>query len=415
MEQQNIQKKKRNIRISIMNKNLFLLWQGQLITSLGYSIYELVLGFWVLQETGSTSLMGIVMAVSMIPRIFLSPLAGSFADRFERRMVMVSTDFIRGLSIIILGLTIMFGKTHVWVIVLCSVINGICSSFFNPAVQSVLPDITDKENLLKVNSLFTFSTTGIETIGKSVGGFLYQIISTPFLFIMYGICYILSAISELFIKIPQKVRNDEKINIIEDLKEGFLYIKNFKGLTCLYTTIAFLNFFGVMASTLILPYFNSNALLGPERYGIAMGLSTAGTTFGYVLLSIFNLKKVNNFNLFLLSGLGSTFCLFFFLFVKNYPMIIALLTLEGFLSAIMNSIVQTCMQITVSANVRGKVFGFKNTLTASLIPVAITLGGVLAEFIPVGVIISTCCCIVFLLILRLGFVNSVKQLMNGMN
>jgi DHA3 family macrolide efflux protein-like MFS transporter len=60
-----------------LNKNIVLLWQGQLVSALGDVSYDIALGFWVMAVTGSTALMGTLMAASAIPRIVLSPFAGS--------------------------------------------------------------------------------------------------------------------------------------------------------------------------------------------------------------------------------------------------------------------------------------------------------------------------------------------------
>jgi DHA3 family macrolide efflux protein-like MFS transporter len=76
--------------------NFFLLWQGQLVSALGDVVYEIALGFWVLAVTGSTGLMGILMAASVLPRIVISPFAGVLVDRCNRRNMLVLMDLIRG-------------------------------------------------------------------------------------------------------------------------------------------------------------------------------------------------------------------------------------------------------------------------------------------------------------------------------
>ncbi|MFR3559072.1 MAG: MFS transporter [Paraclostridium sordellii] len=69
----------------LWNKNFTLLWQGQLVSCLGDAFYSIALGFWVLDKTGSSAIMGILMAAVSIPRVIIGPFAGVIVDRFDRK------------------------------------------------------------------------------------------------------------------------------------------------------------------------------------------------------------------------------------------------------------------------------------------------------------------------------------------
>ncbi|MGH4122818.1 MAG: hypothetical protein ACREV6_07805 [Clostridium sp.] len=68
----------------LLNLNFFLLWQGQLVSEIGDTVYGVALGFWILAFTGSTTLMGLLSAATVLPRIFLSPIAGTVVDRHSK-------------------------------------------------------------------------------------------------------------------------------------------------------------------------------------------------------------------------------------------------------------------------------------------------------------------------------------------
>ena len=72
----------------LWNRGFLLLWQGQLVSSLGDVIYEIALGFWILAVTGSTAMMGSLMAASALPRILVAPFAGVLVDRSERKWLL---------------------------------------------------------------------------------------------------------------------------------------------------------------------------------------------------------------------------------------------------------------------------------------------------------------------------------------
>jgi DHA3 family macrolide efflux protein-like MFS transporter len=87
----------------LWTSSFLLLWQGQLVSIFGDVVYEIALGFWILAATGSTILMGSLMAASMLPRILVSPVAGVIVDRFDRRSLMIWMDVIRGVAVVSVG------------------------------------------------------------------------------------------------------------------------------------------------------------------------------------------------------------------------------------------------------------------------------------------------------------------------
>ena len=76
----------------LWNLNFFLLWQGQFVSAIGDVVYEIALGFWILAVTGSTVIMGTLMAASTIPRVLLAPLAGVIVDRKDRKGLLILMD-----------------------------------------------------------------------------------------------------------------------------------------------------------------------------------------------------------------------------------------------------------------------------------------------------------------------------------
>jgi DHA3 family macrolide efflux protein-like MFS transporter len=94
--------------------NFLLLWQGQLVSILGDVVYAIALGFWILAKTGSTGLMGGLMAASVLPRILASPVAGVVVDRFDRRRLMIWMDVIRGAAVVAIAAAALAGFLQVW-------------------------------------------------------------------------------------------------------------------------------------------------------------------------------------------------------------------------------------------------------------------------------------------------------------
>ncbi len=133
----------------LWNKNFFLLWQGQLVSMLGDILYMIALDFWILDMTGSTGLMGLLSALTMLPRIVLGPFAGVFVDKWNRRNIIVLTDFIRGIVVTFVGIAGIFGFIQVWMVFIVGIISGLCSAFFGPAVNSIKPELVHESKFVR--------------------------------------------------------------------------------------------------------------------------------------------------------------------------------------------------------------------------------------------------------------------------
>ena len=167
--------------------NFLLLWQGQLVSVLGDVVYAIALGFWVLAVTGSTALMGGLLAASTLSRILASPVAGVVIDRGDRRKLMIWMDAVRGAAVVAVGIAAFAGFLQVWMVFAAGVILGLCGAFFTPAVGSVIPDITSPAKVVQANSVFSMLQTGGNIIGNSAGGVLFQLLGAPFLFLFNGL------------------------------------------------------------------------------------------------------------------------------------------------------------------------------------------------------------------------------------
>ena len=94
---------KDNPKEKLWTLSFLILWQGQFVSTLGDAVYSIALGFWVLSATGSTALMGLLMAASTLPGVLVSPFAGVLIDRSNKKLLFILMDILRGISIIFLA------------------------------------------------------------------------------------------------------------------------------------------------------------------------------------------------------------------------------------------------------------------------------------------------------------------------
>ncbi|MEG2540024.1 MAG: MFS transporter, partial [Clostridium sp.] len=136
----------------LFNKNLSLITIGQVISLFGSAILRFAIPLHILKVTGSPAVFGMVLAFSFIPMIFLSFIGGVLADRFNKRNIMVTLDFITAGVLIFLMLTINLLPIVPLCLVIMMILFGI-SGMYQPTVQSAIPSIVEGDNILKATAI----------------------------------------------------------------------------------------------------------------------------------------------------------------------------------------------------------------------------------------------------------------------
>lgn len=368
--------------------NFILLWQGHLVSSVGDVIYEIALGFWILAMTGSTALMGTLMAASTIPRVALSPIAGVVVDRTNRKWLLVLMDAVRGAVVVLVAIAAMTGHAQVWMVFVAGVIIGLCAAFFNPSVMSIIPDIVAREKIVQANSFFSMIRAGSGIVGNSLGGVLYATLGAPVMFLINGISYLFSSGTETFLKIPVVHKKREKSQFLQDMKDGFTYVWSNTGIRFLMVAAGVINFFAMIGIVLIIPLFHQTDWLGPSRYGILMAVFTASMVVGMGTTAAVTIPAHRRMLVFGISTVGfvTPFIVLPF-FNAFWPMLVCVIA-GGFFNAIVNVLIQSVLQLAVPEHYRGKVFGLMETLTGGLTPIGMAIGGVLGEVFPLKWVIG---------------------------
>jgi len=148
------------------------------------------------------------------------------------------------------------------------------------------------------------------------------------------------------------------------------------------------------------------------KYGIAMATQSAGLFVSFALLSIFQIDDKKKFTFFYLSGFISGVTMILFTLTNNFYLMLVLLFVCGASVAVTNSLIQVAMQASVSSEMRSKVYAFRRTLSSSLMPIAMLIGGILAEFISINLIIRFNYIAILILFIYISKVKCVKEMMN---
>ncbi len=290
----------------MINCNFFLLLSGQFVSQIGDKFHMIALSFWVLKTTGSTAKMGAVLAASLIPSLILGLFAGAFIDRYNRKLIIVGTDFLRGIILFLFAILFYNGMMNFYVILVMQVVLSINAAFFDPTIPSVIPQIVSEEDLASANSKHQF-INGFSTIaGAFLGGILVSSIGYLWVFIFNAASFIISACFEMLIKVHdvkdklkgQQTQGENKQTIIQDIKEGYRYILGRNRLMVLIFAVMLIHFF-VGSIEIFMPVIADQiSEFGARNLGFFQSALGAGTIVMAIVLSIKHITGREQFTLF---------------------------------------------------------------------------------------------------------------------
>ena len=274
----------------LLGKDFALVVAGQIVSLFGNAILRFSLPLFLLRETGSSALFGAVTACSLLPMIVLSLLGGVLADRVNKRNIMVILDF--STAGIIAGFSILMGTAPAipLFIVTLMLLYGI-SGTYQPAVQASIPALVAKDHILTASAIVNQIGSMANFIGPVIGGWIYGLWGLePILEISVG-CFALSAVMEIFIKIPFVKRPREKpaLQIArQDLLEGCRFLRVDQPVFLKVSLIiAGLNLILSAMITVGIPVLTVEHLgFSDQLLGVAQGLLAAGGVLGGLLTAL---------------------------------------------------------------------------------------------------------------------------------
>ena len=230
----------------IKQRDFFLLIMGKLVSLLGSNMQQFALSLYVLSLTGSATIFASILSISILPRLLLSPIAGVFGDWFDRKKSIVILDL---LNFIIIGIyAVIFtlnGSLTLPMIYVLVILLEITEIFFGSAMSAVIPSMVDKEELLDANSFNSLVMNIGQLLAPIIGAVVYGTFGLKIVMIINSLSFLISAISEMFINIPEKHKKPESISIKafkKDLLEGINIIKSNKFISTMISLGTIINF-----------------------------------------------------------------------------------------------------------------------------------------------------------------------------
>lgn len=368
-------------KFRLFNKDFVLLWMGQIVSSVGNSIQYIAVMWWIMgrfpnKESGIV--MGLMFTFSVIPMAVIGPFAGVLNDRMSRKYIVILSDFFRGVLILWMAYLAYTHMLTALLIYIISALLGIGGAFFNPAIQSTIPNIVPDKNLTRANSLYQTGMQFTQIIGPAIGGLLVGFFGPFFVFMLNGLSFMVSAGTEIFINFRQNMANRQSENsFFADFKEGFKFLYNQKLLFWSMIIISILNFAFSPLDILIAKQIKEIYHLGALELGYTVSAFAIGMVIGSILLSIIPEIKVKHNFIIVGSIMAGVLCMLFG-FAPNLIIFLVIAFLIGFALAFVNVLFQVIIQRMVPDEKRGRVFSVMLTFETMFQPISLSVIGVLS-------------------------------------
>jgi len=373
----------------LRNKNYLYYTIGQTFSKVGDGLYTVAIMWLLLKISGNKGLaVGSAFGVLAIGEIISGFLSGPIVDHFNKKKILIITDFLRFLIVFALYYLSIRGLLNVFKVTMILFILSLLSPLFSAGEFTLIPHIVEKDELLEANGFISGLRGLINILAPALGGIIVAGFGYNVCFLIDALSFLISCIGIMLIKfesINSPYRNGEKIRLVfKSIPDGFKFITASHFLLTLCIYVIFINFIQGPVDPLI-PILSNKYGFGSEGYGLIMSTFSLGA-LSFNFLSGLVPKRIPTGKLIayglLIMGLSLTFYGIF----RNLFFTVFLSFLMGFGIALTNIPLSALLQQTVPSNKLGVVSSFIYTFAGVGQPISMSLGGLLSDKIPLSII-----------------------------
>ena len=374
----------------LWNRDYILLLQGNTVSTIGDLMCSVAIGYWVYEQTGSSSLMGIMSAISMFVSMFLSPFSGSIVDKVNRKWVLVGMDLMQCVVMITVGTLAWLGKLNVPGVLFAAFLAALGTAFYSPAVSTLMIDIIPHDDMVRGQSIFSSVNSLINMVGTAFSGVMVAFFGVPLIVVLNGLSNLYSAISELFIHVPRTVQQGEAVTVkgvLQDTKTAVREVFTEPCLRIFVPCALILNLLGAGPSALMLPFCLEKGFT-VDMYGYLMSVQTAAMLICVILLSAVKLAPKIRFYA---MGIGFSAAAVFFILsfmTRNYIALCIFTFAGSFLNCAGNTVFNASLMLALPEENRGAILGFIQSACVGGSALSAVLYGLLGDVFPLYLVFS---------------------------
>lgn len=364
-------------------KTFITIWLGQFISRIGTAMTRFALLIWAYEQTGSATSVAMLGFAAFLPMILISPFAGVWIDRFDRRKILILSDLGAGLMTVVMLALVATDQLQLWHLYLAEGLAGAFEAFQYPAYTAVMSTLLPQEQYGRANGLRSLADFGAQVLAPALGGLLLAWIGLSGVMTIDVITFLVAIGTLIVVHIPTIVvvnADSPQGNMRQEMRVGFSVIWQHKGLLGLVGITTMIHFFAALTWLSIMPAMilarSGNNELALASVQSAMGI---GGVIGGVVMGIWGgpRRKIHGF----LLGIAISFLVgdIPLAIGRSLPVWVVAAGLGAFFIPILSSSNDTIWQSKIPQATQGRVFSVRTMLTNTFLPAGYLLGGVLAD------------------------------------
>jgi DHA3 family macrolide efflux protein-like MFS transporter len=363
----------------------FTIWTGQVFSLLGSELVQFALIWWLTTTTGSATTLGLATMAAVLPRVFVSPIAGTLVDRWSRRMVMMSADSLSALAVVVLAVLFATDAVQVWHVYAVMFVRSACAAFHWPAMQASTTLMVDEKHLARVAGL-NQALQGVGAIvAPPLGALLLAVLPMQGILAIDVVTAMLAVAPLFLVHVPQPERatmaeQASRPSMVSDLREALHYLRRLPGILMVIAIAMLVNlliFPGLsLQPLLVTKHFGGGALhLASLQSAFGVGMVTGGITLS--VWGGFKRRSLTGLLALALNGVG--FAVVGLAPANAFPLALGAMFFAWFMNPIANGALFAVLQSVVPADMQGRVFNLLQSATGAMVPLGLVVAGPLAD------------------------------------
>ncbi|PKR78410.1 MFS transporter [Halalkalibacillus sediminis] len=392
-----------------LQRATFHLWTfaiSKLISIFGNSIYTFGISLFVLTLTGSATSFAINLICSVVPRTLLSPIAGSMADRYSKKKIVILSQIFAVLIVsFLLGYSLLF-ELNLVAIYITTAFLSVTTMFTSLTFTSSIANLIDDTRIQRAMAINQSASSAAAIGGPVIGGILFGVVSMNAFLIIFIVSFSIAVILEATMNFKLFTKNEggeiEHEKMFKSILSGFHYLRKDHILWVIVSTALIINFF--FTSLLVgLPFIVIEELgIKSQHFGVIEAMIGGGILLASLYFSIrkdfkYPLVVVKNAML-LVSLLLSVIALPLLVNMSYLMMVIFFISLTfliGVTLTFVNTPVGVMIQKGVDENYRGRIFGILETMAQAMVPIGMIVYGLLYDYVsPAWILIASSACLI---------------------
>ncbi|MEH6989732.1 MFS transporter [Cytobacillus firmus] len=366
-------------------KNIILFLSSQMISLFGSSLVQYAIMWHITLTTESGLMMTLYIICGFIPTFFLSPAAGVWADRYNRKMLIILADGLIAFSTLILAILFLMGYESIWLLFVMSGIRALGTGIQTPAVGAILPQIVPKEKLTKVNGVNGSIQAVIMFVSPMVSAALIAMASLEVIFFIDVVTAAIAIVTLMtFVKIAvhKKAAEEKTASYFSDFKQGLHYVNSNPFLKKFF--LFFAVFIVLMAPAAFLTPLQVTRTFGGDVWeltAIEIAFSVGMMAGGGIIASWGGYP--NKITTMTLASLIMGICTLALGIVPIFWIYLVFMAVFGIAMPIFNTPVTVLLQEKIEENYLGRVFGVMGMISTSMMPIGMLIFGPIADIIAI--------------------------------